>query len=343
MQILIPIALLSWIPVSLILFVLLPPRRAVVATIISAWLLLPPAAIPLSGLPDYDKMMAATVGIMLGTLIFQPNRLLGFRPQWFDLPMLCWCIAPFISSMQNGYGPYDGLSGLVGCIIRWGLPYFIGRLYLGDPEGLRELTIGIIFGGIAYIPAILLEVRLSPFLRSVVYGMHKWEGTRFGGYRPFVFLTTGLELGMWMTAVSLTAVWIWRCGALKRIGTLPFGTCYLPVILVVTVLCRSSGALVLLSGGLLILWLCTRFNSKLFLYALLLIPPIYYGLRIPDLWSGDNLISFVEKLDATRANPWNTGFIVRTCSSRGPWNNRTGAGARGDSTVSLEMMARAGL
>ena len=89
---------------------LLPARRAVVASIVGAWLLLPPAAIPISGLPDYDKMMAATLGIMLGTLIFQPNRLLEFRPRWFDLPMLCWCLAPLISSLDNGLGLYDGLS-----------------------------------------------------------------------------------------------------------------------------------------------------------------------------------------------------------------------------------------
>ena len=41
--ILIPITLLGWIPFSIALFVLLPPRRAVVASIIGAWLLLPPA------------------------------------------------------------------------------------------------------------------------------------------------------------------------------------------------------------------------------------------------------------------------------------------------------------
>ncbi len=301
MPILIPIALLGWIPVSIALLALLPPRRAVVASIIGAWLLLPPASIPLSGLPDYDKMMAATVGILLGTLIFQPNRLLEFRPRWFDLPMLCWCIAPLISSLQNGLGPYDGLSGSLSCIVRWALPYLIGRLYLGEPEGLRELTIGIIFGGIAYVPAILLELRLSPFLKGMVYGMYQWEGVRYGAYRPFVFLTTGLELGMWMTAVSLTAVWIWRCGALKQIGALSFGSLVLPALLVVTVLCRSGGALILLLGGLFVLWSCTRFNSKLPFYALLLIAPAYYSVRVPNFWSGDNLVNIIETLDATRA------------------------------------------
>jgi len=300
-QILIPIALLGWIPVSIILLAMLPPRRAVVASVIGAWLLLPPAVIPLSGLPDYDKMMAATVGILLGTLIFQPNRLLEFRPQWFDLPMLCWCIAPLISSLQNGYGLYDGLSGSLGCIVRWALPYLIGRLYLGEPEGLRELTIGIICGGVAYVPAILLELRLSPFLKGLVYGIYQWEGYRYGGYRPYVFLTTGLELGMWMTAVSLSAVWIWRCGALKRIGALPFGTFVLPTLLVVTVLCRSGGALILLLSGLVLLWSCTRFNSKLPFYALLLAAPFYYSTRITNVWSGENVVKFIETFDEIRA------------------------------------------
>ena len=189
---LIPITLLGWIPVSIALFVFFPPTRAVVVSIIGAWLLLPPAIIALSGIPDYDKMMAATVGIFIGTLIFQPNRLLDFRPQWYDLPMVFWCLAPLISSLQNGLGLYDGLSASLTCIVRWALPYLIGRLYFCDPEALRELTIGIVLGGIAYIPAILLELRLSPILKSTVYGIYQWEGFRYGAYRPFVFLTTGL-------------------------------------------------------------------------------------------------------------------------------------------------------
>jgi O-antigen ligase len=300
-QFLIPISLLLWIPVSISLVALLPPRRAVVASIIGAWLLLPPSSIPLPGLPDIDKMGAATVGILLGTVIFQPNRLLGFRLRWFDLPMLFWCIVPFVSSSQNGLGPYDGLSEILKNIVRWALPYLVGRLYLGDLQGLRELTIGIILGGIAYVPAVLLEVRLSPILKSLVYGIYQWEGARYGAYRPIVFLTTGLELGMWMTAVSLTAVWLRRCGALKQGGALSFGSLVPLALLLIAVLCRSGGALSLLLGGLFVLWSCTRFNTKLPLCFLLLIAPAYYSVRVPNLWSGDNLVNLIEKLDADRA------------------------------------------
>ena len=197
-----------------------------VASIIGAWLLLPPASIPLSGLPDYDKMMAATVGILLGTLIFQPNRLLEFRPQWFDLPMLCWCIAPFISSLQNGYGLYDGLSGLLLCIIRWGFLISLAGSTLGEPEGLRELTIGIIFGGLAYVPAILLELRLSPFLkehglwnapvgRNPVWRISPFcfphDGPGTGDVDDRRFLDLGMDLAMWRAQAD---------------RVLPFGTVY---------------------------------------------------------------------------------------------------------------------
>ena len=75
--------------------------RAVLAGMIGGWLLLPPTSIPLPGFPDYDKVMAPVVGVTLGTLIFQPNRLLAFRPRWFDLSFLFWSLCPFISSLNQ--------------------------------------------------------------------------------------------------------------------------------------------------------------------------------------------------------------------------------------------------
>ena len=298
---LVPIALLGWIPVSLALFLVFPPQRAVVAGIVGAWLLLPPASIPLSGLPDYDKAMAASVGILLGTLIFQPNRLLGFRLRWFDVPMLCWCLCPMVSSLENGLGLYDGFSAMLAVCVRWGFLYLIGRLYLGDLDGVRELTVGISIGGFAYILPTLFEIRMSPMLRGLVYGMTGWGGQRFGGYRPYVFLTNGLEHGFWMTVASLTSIWLWKCGVLRRVGPFPVGSVLLPVLLITTVLCRSSAAVILLLSGWLILWICTRFNSKALCYVLLLVAPTYYTLRIPNVWSGQNLVAFIRtNLNAER-------------------------------------------
>ena len=294
MQILIYITLLGWIPVCLLLFVVLPPQRAVVVGVVGGWLLLPPTGIALPGLPDYNKIMAPVVGVTLATLIFQPNRLLAFRLKWFDLPALLWSSCPLVSSLANGLGVYDGLSASFGITNSWAVPYLIGRLYFGNKEGMRELAVGIAIGGIIWVVPCLFEIRMSPILLSTVYGISRFEGTRLGSWRPFVFFSTGLELGMWMTASSLTAVWLWRCGSVKHLGHYSLGTWFLPILLITTFFCRATGALVLLIAGLMILWLCTRYGSKLLFCALLLVPPVYYVIRIPNLWSGSELIGFID-------------------------------------------------
>ena len=42
-------------------------------------------------------------------------------------------------------------------MVRWQLPYLIGRLYFSDAEGLRELAIGIVIGGLACVLALLVR------------------------------------------------------------------------------------------------------------------------------------------------------------------------------------------
>jgi len=125
----------------------------------------------MSGLPDYDKSTAITVAIVLATLIFQPQRLISFRARWFDALVLAWCLCPFMSSIQNGLGVYDGLASLAVAIVHWGLPYAIGRVYLGDLEGFREFAKGIVVGGMIYAIPTLFEIRMSPLLRVTVYGI----------------------------------------------------------------------------------------------------------------------------------------------------------------------------
>ncbi|MFO0887947.1 MAG: hypothetical protein U0790_02250 [Isosphaeraceae bacterium] len=291
---LIYITLFGWIPFSLALFVVLPPERAVALGIVGGWLFLPPVAIPMSGLPDYDKLAAITGGICLATLIFQPNRLLNLRGRWIDLVIVGWCLCPLATSIRNGLGVYDGLSSCLTSAVRWGFPYLIGRLYLGTLEELRKFAIAMVVGGVVYVIPTVFEIRMSPLLRVYVYGITSAWGTRFGGWRPLVFLSTALEHGMWMTIVSVIAVWLWRSGTLRRIGVLPFGSVVLPCLLIVTLLCRSSGALFLLAGGLLILWACTAYRSKILIYLLLLAAPTYYALRIPNIWTGENLVNFLS-------------------------------------------------
>src|SRR5690349_6575403 len=142
MGFLVPVTLFGWIPFVILLFALMPPRRAVIAAFLLAWLFLPMAGYSVPGLPDYTKMSATTFGVLMGAALFDTDRLLRWRPKWVDIPMFCWCCTPFVPSYLNGLGIYGGVSEIVRGFIIWGLPYIIGRVYFTDLEGLRELALG---------------------------------------------------------------------------------------------------------------------------------------------------------------------------------------------------------
>jgi len=90
------------------------------------------------------------------------------------------------------------------------MPYFIGRVYFTDAESVRELAIGFFISGLIYIPICLFEIRMSPQLSKWLYGFDAgFSGQRLGGWRPTGLMASGLMLGMWMTAASLCAVWLW--------------------------------------------------------------------------------------------------------------------------------------
>jgi hypothetical protein len=300
-----PLALFGWVPISFLLFVFMPARRATVVALIGGWLLLPPYIIDLPALPDMTKNMSATLGILLGSLVFAPDRFLALRPRWFDLPMVAWCLCVIPTSLYNGLGWYDGISSFLEQFVAWGLPYLIGRLYFSDFDGLRQLAVGIAIGGLVYVLPCMFEMKMSPVLLETVYGSlpdrSHWMGTRLGGYRPTVFFWSGLELGMWMTVASLTAWWLWRNGLLKMIGPIPF-VMLLPVLLGTTILCRSTGALILLAGGLTVLWTCYRYKTKWPLVLLVCVLPIYIGLRVPKLWTGLQVVNLARNwIDPERA------------------------------------------
>ena len=79
MLFLVPITLLGWIPVIVLIFAALPPRRAVIVAFILGWLFLPMSGYSLPGLPDYTKRSATGLGVLLGTLLFRSDGLLHLR------------------------------------------------------------------------------------------------------------------------------------------------------------------------------------------------------------------------------------------------------------------------
>ena len=214
---LIPLAMFGFIPVVFYLFVRFPAQRAVIISFVAAWLFLPQASYPIPSLPPYTKISAACYGILLGTLIYDTPRFTTFKPGWLDIPMVIYCLCPIASQVTNGGSP---ISPTINQIVTWGLPYFLGRLYVGNLEGLRQLAIGIFAGGLAYIPFTLIEGVKGPILHLMIYGVNAFEdwgqARRLGGWRPVVFMQHGLMVGLWMMTAALIAVWLWQTGTLKK-------------------------------------------------------------------------------------------------------------------------------
>ena len=288
------IALFGWIPAVLALFMAFPPRRAVIAAFLLAWLFLPMAGFKLAeGIPVYDKMSATCVGVLLGMLAFDLRQLQTFRAGWIDLPMLIWCFCPLASSLSNDLGMYDGASAAFRQMASWGLPYFIGRVYFSDLAGLKELAVGLFIGGLIYVPLCLFEIKMSPQLHTMVYGYHQHsfaQSMRMGGWRPTVFMQHGLMVGMWMCMTGLVGVWLWYSRALPRsICRIP--TAWALAALVVTaVLCKSTGAIVLLALGLAGLFAVPLLRTKWVIWALVIAGPLYMGVRGSGLWDASQLV-----------------------------------------------------
>ena len=301
---LVSIAFLGAIPLSVLAFLLLPARRAAIVAYLGCWLFLPVARIEVPGFIDVDKAAMTAFGVLFGFLLTDAPRLARLKPALLDLPMVIWCLCPMLTSLANALGPYDGASNCIARVLTWGVPYLIGRLYFADLAGMRELAIGLLVGGLIYVPLCLWEVRMSPQLHTNLYGFYQHSGgfsqaVRGGGFRPLVFMHHGLMLGLWMCSTSLVAVVMWRSGQLRQLCGLPMGLLTL-ALLVTAVLCKSSGALALLAIGLGSLWLARRARTSLPIFALLLIPMLWAGARGSGLWSGSGLLEAVSAVASER-------------------------------------------
>jgi hypothetical protein len=320
MTALVPLVLLAWIAVAPVLFLRLPPRRAVIALFVLGVLFLPEVQFisPVPGMPaplsvpgfKLTKVNAISYAALFASLALDFRRWESFRPRWFDVPMALWCVCPLFSSLANELGVYDGVAQALDLTWTWGVPYLLGRLYLGTPEGFRELAVVVVLGALVYVPFCLYEMRMSPQLHRFVYGyaQHEFLQTlRYGGYRPMVFMPHGLAVSLWMVAATLLAFWLWWTGAVPGLTTglvrRPIPMLGVALVLLATcVLCKSTGALVLGAAGGGVLVLMRRAWLPAAAAALLAVAPLYIGARATGTWTGQDLVEWVkDNLDEGRA------------------------------------------
>jgi hypothetical protein len=295
MSMLVPVTLFGWVPGVLLLFLWLPPRRAVIAAFIGGFLFLPSESFHVPGIPDFSRTPATSIGVLFAVLAFDFETVASFRFRWFDLPMIVWCLCPFATNATEDIDIYDSFSWVFHQMLNWGIPYFLGRVYITDTRAIRELAIGVFIGGLVYIPICLFEIRMAPQLSKWVYGIDAGaSGQRLGGWRPAGFLGHGLMLGMWMTTASLTGIWLWFTGSLKRLGQYRVGK-LVAALLITTIMCKSTGALAMLLLGLGCLFSIRYMRIALPFVALCLPPVVYPIIRADGLWDASQAIAIAQQ------------------------------------------------
>lgn len=297
MNFIVPIVLFGWFPLVFLIFRELRGYRAVTFCVVVASLYLPVAKYNFYGIPDYTKVTATAMAILAAAVLFESRTLFRFRPRWFDLPLLAFCMAPLPSAIHNQQGVDHGLSLCLFHVFFWGIPYFIGRVFFTSFESIRSLLFGIFLGTLTYVPLCLFEIRMSPKLHRFVYGFRPgtWNAKRYGGFRPWCFMDDTLELGLWMTAATLLGFCLWRCHIKERIRGIDFRW-LLAIVATTTVLCKCVGALILLICGVAIWSTIRSLRSPWPILALAIVPILYIGLRATDSYDGRHVVSIAKTL-----------------------------------------------
>ena len=307
-NILVPVAFLSWFPINVFFYKLFDKRFVPIIAYVSGWMFLPCA--------EYDIFMlrntkTTVIGycLLAAAWIFDQERLKNYEFDKVDIPMIMWCIAPFFASLFNGLGIYDGLSQTLYQTIRWGLPYYLGRVYFTDQDVLRAFAIAIFIGALVYVPFSLVELRMSPQFHRWTYGYSQHnilQAMRDGGHwRPMIFMDMGLMTSMWMMLGSILGTWLYISGLMpKKILSIPS-----PLLLAVLVLTffmyLSNAAIIFFFSGLLVLFVSSKTRKSFLVLVLLSLPYLYVITRITGYWDGSNLVNFVEK----KISPQRAGSI----------------------------------
>lgn len=310
------LAMILWLPIILYFFTRYPPRTAVMVSFLGGLMFLPQrgAGFSLPIIPDYKGMAATCYGIMLAMAIYDPERFSFLRVGWTDIPMVCWCVSAFFSSMSNGLGAYDGFNESLGTIVIWGLPYFLGRLYFNNLDTLKELAIGILKGVLIYVPLCIWEGRMSPNLHLMVYGY--WahpsgllQAIRYGGFRPNVFMQHGLMVGHWVMTGTLIGIWLWQAGVVKEVWGKPMKT-LVWVMLFTVVWNRSTGAYGLMLLGLLILFVAKNLQTSLPVLLVIFGLSYYLYAGVTGTFAGDEIVQWIsDHISPERAQSLDFRFV----------------------------------
>ena len=320
------IAMLGFIPFCVVLFLLVHPVRAAAVGLVSGFLLLPNTSFKFSGIPDYDKLAAMTLGVLIAGFAVDTGRFFRFRPRWIDLPVFLLVLSSSVASLANDMGVWDSLSSFFKEGVRWGAPWLLGRIYFGEALAQRELASTIVAGALLYIPPCLFEIKMSPLIHMKVYGVRLLSmkhAQRGAFWKPNVFIESGLVCALFLGVATILAFYLWRTRSRRTILRIPMGVATL-LLAMITVGASSSMALLVMMAGMGTLAMGRRLMIRLPLLLMVLLPPFYVGVRQFGGWDGRELVDVAEatfgerRADSLRYR-FNAENLLRDRASEKKW------------------------
>jgi hypothetical protein len=321
----VPIALTAYLLAAVGCMLFLPPRRAVPVLLVAGWLFLPHIDDHYRFLIFISKASYVATVLVVVSVIIDSEHWARLRFRVLDLAVVVFCAEAYFTAVQNGFDTKEGLRSLLDTVMAWGAPYLLGRVYFGSPRSARDLARALVGGALVYVLPSLWEIRMSPQLHQAFYGYRPFgfdQVIRFGGWRPSVFMQHGLALGFFMAIGALLAYWLWRTGRREKMAGLPMGWVTL-LLTAMTLLCKSTGAVLLLAIGIGLLEATRRLRTPWLLVAATLAPAVYCTARIQG-WGADTAVSLARSaLNEERAGSLqfrfeNEELLIRKAMRR-PW------------------------
>ena len=315
------IALTIWPFIAVLFYRLAPLPIALCLTIIGGYLLLPPrVGLDLPLLPSLDKNSIPALSALAMTLIASrdPDQARWMQPGW--LPgsravkgfLVFFFIGIAITVVTNtdgfsagptripGHSVYDLFSFSLTAMMSL-IPFFLARKLLASSDGQRALVNVLIGAAVCYSLLALWEVRMSPQLNRQLYGFfaHIWQQhVRGDGFRPLVFLSHGLLLGIFF-ASAIAAAFSMARWATKRQRMVFFGAGLW--LLGTLFLAKSLGAFLIVLAILPVALMLPRRMQVMVSASIVIIVFTYPFLRHVDLVPTDTIVSLTERIDPKRA------------------------------------------
>lgn len=250
------LTLAIWPLVTIFLFRKLPAGRALIASLLVAYLFLPepPAGFDFPLIPPLTKHTIPALSAFLVCIwIYGPHGWILPKSRAVVALLLLFIFGPFATAMTNATPVIWGEFAIQGMNLKDGLaltiqqvllviPFLLARRFLARPEDQRDLLFAFMIGGLVYSLPMLVEIRLSPQLNLWVYGYYQHDFVqtiRFGGFRPMVFLYHGIWAAFYLLMALVSAYALWRAQQIRSNWVLLLVAVYLTVVLI---LAKSLGA-----------------------------------------------------------------------------------------------------